>query len=195
MARDIQFLYEVAALRNIRRQWGRFLNTDFDNIAEHHFRVMWTALVIARHEKAGDIEKIMKMALVHDIAEGRTGDADYITRLYTERKEDEAIKDMLKNTSLEEEFLSIWREYEERESIESKIVKDADNIEIDFELLEQEAKGSRLPEAFHDTRVFVGENKLYTKSAKKMWQAVRDSDPTDWFIKGRNRLTAGDWKK
>jgi 5'-deoxynucleotidase YfbR-like HD superfamily hydrolase len=60
MARDIQFLYEVAALRNIRRQWGRFLNTDFDNIAEHHFRVMWTALVIARHEKAGDIEKIMK---------------------------------------------------------------------------------------------------------------------------------------
>lgn len=188
-------MYEIGSLRNIPRQWSRFLNTNFDNVAEHHFRVLWTALVIAKHEKAGDTGKIMKMALVHDITESRNGDVDYISRQYVERKEEMAIKDMLGDTVLEKEFLEAWREYEERNSIESKIVKDADNLEIDFELLEQAYKGSKLPKAFDETRQFVGKTKLYTKTAKKMWKAVRQSDPTDWFILGRNRLNSGDWRQ
>lgn len=195
MDRDIEFLFEMGSLRGLPRQWTRFLKTDFDNVAEHHFRVLWTALIIAKGEKAGDIEKIMKMALVHDITESRNGDVDYISRQYVVRKEEMAIKDMLGGTSLEKEFLEAWREYEERESIESKIVKDADNIEIDFELREQAVKGSRLPDTLEETRAFVGENKLYTKTAKQLWKAVRESNPTDWFIKGRNRFNAGDWKQ
>ena len=195
MERDIEFLFEMGSLRNMPRLWTRFLNSDFDNVAEHHFRVLWTSLVIAKHEKAGDPEKIMKMALVHDITESRNGDVDYISRQYVERKEELAIKDMLKDTSVEKEFLDVWREYEKRQSIEAKIVKDADNIEIDFELREQAAKGSSLPVTLKETRRLVGTTKLYTKSAKRIWREVNKADPTDWFMKGRNRLNSGDWKK
>ena len=195
MERDMQFLFEVSALRNIRRHWSRFLNIDFDNVAEHHFRVIWTALVIAGREKKGDTAKIIKMALVHDITESRTGDVDYISRQYVERKEELAIRDILKNTVLEKEFLEVWREYEERESIEAKIVKDADNLEIDFELRELAAKGNPSYKDLGKHRKYIRDTKFYTKTAKDLFDALPKSNPHDWHRKGRNRVNAGDWKK
>jgi putative hydrolase of HD superfamily len=192
--RDIQFLYEVGSLRYIPRMWHRYSNTDFANITEHHFRVIWIALMIAAHEKTGDTGKIVKMALVHDIAESRAGDVDDIARQYVERKQELGIEDMLGDTELADEFLKLWHEYEKRQSIESKIVKDADNIDVDLELMEQKAKGSTLPDALAETRQVVAKNKLYTKSAKKIWNTLIESSPHDWHRKGRNRLNSGDWK-
>ena len=96
MKPDINFLYEIGTIRYIDRMWKRFLNADFENLAEHHFRVAWIALVIAKHEKVDNTDKILKMALVHDIAESRTGDVDYLSRQYVERNEELGIKDILK---------------------------------------------------------------------------------------------------
>jgi putative hydrolase of HD superfamily len=192
--RDIQFLYEIGTLRFTRRQWSRFLNADFANLAEHHLRVMWLALIIAKYEKA-DINKVLKMALVHDIAESRTGDVDYISRQYVIRNEEMGLKDMLDDTAIEKDFLKLYEEYEKRESLESKVVKDADTLDVDMELNEQENRGFKLKQAWTIQRTHVGKTKLYTKTAKKFWAAIQKSDPNEWHIKGRNRLNAGDWKK
>lgn len=192
--RDIEFLYEIGCLRFIPRQWKRFLNSDFANLAEHHFRVIWLALIIAKHEKVTNTEKIIKMALVHDISESRTGDVDYLSRQYVERNEELGIEDMLKNTAIEKEFMDLWKEYEKRESIEAKIVKDADNLDVDMELAEQKARGFILSDVWRKQRKYVIENKYYTKSAKKIVDKVITSRPHDWHKNTRNRLTAGDWK-
>ena len=195
MKRDMEFLYEVGTLRFINRSWVQFLSPNFANLAEHHFRVMWLALMIAAKEGLQDTEKVVKMALVHDIAESRAGDVHYVSRQYTERNEELGIKDMLADTALEEEFLSLWQEYEDRQSMEAKIVKDADNLDIDFELSEQSAMGNTVGESFHDARKQVSQNKLYTETAQAIWQEIQDSDPHDWHRFGRNRLNSGDWKK
>jgi putative hydrolase of HD superfamily len=195
MKRDLEFLYEVGALRLIPRQWQRFHLPNVQNLAEHQYRVMWLALVIAAQEKKGDTEKILKMAMVHDIAESRTGDVDYIARQYVVRKEDEGIKDMLAGTSLKAEFLQLWHEYEARESIESKIVKDADNLDVDMELREQGARGHALGKDRKGERAWVGNNRLYTKTARQMHKDIWQSNPHDWHIKSpNNRLNGGDWK-
>ena len=195
MDRDLEFLYEIGAVRLIPRQWHRFHMGNVGDLADHHFRVLWLSLIIAAREKAKvDTEKMMKMALVHDIAESRTGDADYIARQYVIRKEDEGIKDMLEDTSLREEFLAVWHEYEQRECLEAKIVKDADNLDVDMELMEQGSQGHHLPMDWREARQNLTA-KLYTKTAKQMKQAILDSNPHDWHIKSpRNRLNGGDWK-
>jgi putative hydrolase of HD superfamily len=131
MDRDIEFLYEIGTLRLTQRQWKRFLNPDFANLADHHLRVIWIALTIAKYEKA-DANKVMKMALVHDIAESRTGDVDYLSRQYVERNSELGLEDMVKDISLEKELLDLQKEYEERKTLEAKIVKDADNLDIDL---------------------------------------------------------------
>lgn len=194
MDRDIEFLYEMGALRYIPRQWKRFANADFANLAEHHFRTMWTALIIAKYEKA-DVNKVLKMTLVHDIAESRTGDADYLARQYVTRDEELGIKDILAKTILEKtEFMDLWHELVELKTLEAKIVKDADYLDIDFELNEQDVRGFKLKYAWKTQRAWVSKNRLKTKTGKKLLEKMNKSDPNAWHLNARNRVNSGDWK-
>lgn len=192
--RDIEFLYEMGSLRFVQRTWKRFLNVDFQNLAEHHMMVTWTALLIAKHEKVTNTDRIMKMAIVHDIAESRTGDVDYLSRQYVKRDEELGIKDMLKSTELEKEFLELWEEYEDRKTIEAKIVKDADNLVVDLELREQFTKGLRTDMMFSDYRDQLEKKIFFTKTAEKLAREIKEANPHDWHRLGRNRHNAGDWK-
>lgn len=193
--RDVELLYEIGCLRFINRSWQRFLTPDFQNLAEHHFRVIWISLILAKLEGVKDTDKVMKMALIHDIAESRTGDVDYLQRQYVQRAEDMGMQDVLFSTILEDEFIKLWKEYEERKSLEARIVKDADGLDVDFELKEQEANGNQLRKHWRDSRKYAVRNRLYTKSAKKMWDQIQNSDPHDWHINARNRYNSGDWTK
>jgi putative hydrolase of HD superfamily len=195
MKRDVEFLYELGALRYMQRQWVRFHLPNVANNSEHMFRVCWIALTLAeRVGKPVDTGKIVKMAIAHDIAESRTGDVDYIARQYVERHEHEALHDMLKDTSLEKEFSKLLAEYEKRESLEAKIVKDADILDVDMELLEQASAGHKLASNWETQRDHVG-TKLFTQAAKDLQKELRAANPHDWHIQSpNNRLNGGDWK-
>lgn len=194
MVQDVNFLFEMGSIRYIDRMWRRFLNKDFANLSEHHFRVFWIAMVIAGHEKGVDTGKIAKMVMVHDIAESRAGDVDYISRQYVERNEKMGIEDILHGTSIEKEFYELWQEYEIRESLESKIVKDADNLDVDMELAEQAAQGKILKEQWVGLRTKNVKPRLFTETAKKLFDQINTTSPHDWHVNGRNRHSSGDWK-
>ena len=193
--RDVQFLYEMGTIRLIDRAWRRFLNTQSANLAEHHFRMFWIAMTIAANEKGVDTGKIAKMVLIHDIAESRTGDVDYLSRQYVVRNEELGIKDMLKGTAIEKEFMELWQEYEDRQTLEAKIVKDADNLDVDFELQEYAAQGNTLEAEFRGNRRKVSKS-LFTDTAKELYAALQsgENSPHDWHTTGRNRLNGGDWQ-
>lgn len=195
LQRDLEFLYEIGCLRHIQRTWRQFMNPNFQNLSEHILRVIWIALTLAKYEGVKNTEKIIKMALIHDLPESRSVDSHYISRQYVERFEKEALEDTLHDTAVKEEFLAIWHEYEERESIEAKIVKDADTLDVDLELKEQEYMGVKLGEDTLEGRQYVAQTKLYTESAKEFFYAIQESNPNDWHVKGKNRFTSGDWRK
>lgn len=180
LKRDLELLYEVGSLRFIERTWKQFLSPNFANLAEHHLRVVWIALLLAKYEGKGNTEKIMKMALVHDLGESRTGDLNYLTKQYASRNEDKAIKDIFKNTELEKEMVSLWHEYEGKKTIEAQIVKDADFLDVDFEIKEQESMGRKNMKNWSPRRKKISE-KFYTNSAKKIWKAIQTSKPEDWY--------------
>lgn len=192
--RDVEFLFEMGAMRHLNRLWVRLNTPEFANHAEHLFRVFWIAMIISAHE-GGDSAKIAKMALVHDIDESRATDVDIIARQYTERKELLAISDILEDTAIEEEFLALWKEYSKRESLEAKIVKDADNLDVDFELAEQMARGNNISTKHDEIREFVAKNKLYTKTAKQLYELIDKDKVHNWWRNSkRNRRHGGDWK-
>ncbi len=193
--RDLDLLYEIGTLRFIPRAWRQMLGGNFANLAEHHFRVAWIAMILAKMEGRGDTGKIVKMALVHDLAESRTGDAHYMSRLYVKRDNVGAIHDILKDTGMEKEMLELWEECEKLESIEAKIVKDADWLDVDLELREQDANGNVLEKNFRTMRVESMIPRLKTEAGKKLFDLIGNSNPHDWHIKGKNRITSGDWKK
>jgi putative hydrolase of HD superfamily len=193
--RDLDLLFELGSMRHLSRTWTQFLRGDVANLSDHIFRVVWTALIIAKYEGVTTTEKILKMALVHDVSESRTGDVHYLSREYTKRDEELAIKDVLKDTVLEEEFVALWVECEEKKTIEAQIVKDADNLDVDLELHEQPYSDPRLIDGMQRIRKEAVYPKLYTKTAKRLWKQIQTANPHDWHLKGRNRFNNGDWSK
>ncbi len=181
--RDIEFLYEIGTLKNTERSWQQFMGSGCATVLEHTCRVAFLALLIARGEKYTDEEKILKMALVHDLTEARTSDANYLTRVYMTRDEERAAHDLFQDTSLIDLNTSILREYEARKTLAAKIVKDADNLDVDFELKEMEDHGSVIARKMGSSRKIIRNKKLYTTTAKKIWDEVQKSDPVSWHIR------------
>jgi putative hydrolases of HD superfamily len=191
--RDIELLFEIGCLRFMPRIWKRFFNPDVANNSEHTFRVIWIAWLLAEYEGAGNKEKILKMALVHDITESRTGDVDYLSRQYAERKESKAISDMTKDTVFGKELATLWNEYESKKTPEAQIVKDADNLDVELELMEQKERGHSIGTIWTTQRKKLVYPKLYTKSAKKLWDKIHQSKINDWHLNADNRFNGGDW--
>ena len=191
--RDIEFLFEIGRLRFMQRLWRRFFESDVANVAEHSYRVIWIALLLAKREKVKNEEKILKMALVHDVAESRTGEVDYLSRLYTNLKEDLALSDIFDQTIFNKEFIDLWREMEEKKTVEAKIIKDADTLDVNLELREQMIQP--VSKKFEGFREKLVKPKLYTKAAKEYWTLIARGDVHDWHFKSRNRFSEGDWKK
>jgi putative hydrolase of HD superfamily len=185
--RDVDFLFEIGTLRYSTRTWNQFLNPNCQNLTEHTLRVIWVALILARYEGVKDTGKVIKMAIVHDAGESRSVDVNYLSRQYAERFEESAIHDTLEGTAIRDEFLDIWEEYERKECMEAKIVKDADYLDVELELKELEAMGNKLGQALYPTRKMVAEKKFYTESARKMWATIQKSDPHHWHLIGRKQ--------
>ncbi|MBV9159069.1 MAG: HD domain-containing protein [Candidatus Kaiserbacteria bacterium] len=187
--RDLEFLFEIGSLRNFERAWRQHAGLSVASTPEHTFRVAFLALLIAREEGLrGSDEKILKMALLHDVAETRTGDLGYVQRVYVKADDHKAASDMFADTSFGD-LEKILQEYEARSSKEAKIVKDADNLEYDLEIRELEEQGHKLPKKLAGNRRLVRDKKFYTKTAKRLWDALKRADPDAWHLK------ANKWKK
>ena len=65
--RDIEYLFEISSLRNQARGWTQQTGMKCASVLEHTVRVIFLALLLARKEGVKNEEKIMKMALVHDL--------------------------------------------------------------------------------------------------------------------------------
>src|SRR3990167_5391756 len=178
--RDIDFLFEIGTLRNVPRAWQQILTRKVQNIAEHIFRTTMIAWIIAVAEKA-DVGKVVKMCLIHDIAESRTGDIAFMHRNYVIRHEELAEKHIFEDTMIEKEAATLLKEYNERVSLEAKIVKDADNLDVDLELKELAKIGDTSAIGMQkDHRPKIRAKKLYTKTAKRMWDEIQKTNPNAW---------------
>lgn len=192
LERDIEFLYEIATMRNIQRGWRQHLGTDCANVLDHTIRVQWLALILARMEsgpdKKVDEEKVLKMALLHDAPETRTSDLSYVQKVYADEKEDKAAHDMFEGTIMTDFYSDIFKEYNERQTLEAKIVKDADNLDVDMELYELAERGSQLPGKWKSHRQLIRDEKLYTDSAKKIWDNLSKIDVGQWHLNANKWL-------
>lgn len=179
--RNLDFLYQLGSLRHIQRAWRQYFATDVATDLEHTMRVVFTALILAKMEKRGDEEIIMKMAIVHDLAESITGDLTPVQKKYVEIDEERAVEDMFRGTSLEE-YIELIARYQKRECIESQMVKDADNLDIDIEMREMADRGHLLPAQWRDGRMKMRDTRLYTESAKEIFDAIQTSNSSAWRI-------------
>lgn len=184
--KNIDLIYEIGSLRFLERTWKQFFQTPVANDAEHSFRTCWLALLIAKEEGVKDESKILKMALMHDAEETRVPDTNYLSKIYSTRDELRAVQDMFQGTVFEKEFIELHQELKEKKTIESQIVKDADILDVDFEIQEQYYKGNLLKKIWLEKRRETAKS-LYTKTAKRIWKELYEVNPQQWHLNTFNK--------
>jgi len=105
-------------------------------------------MVIADLKKL-DTEKIIRMALMHDLGEAIIGDWDALqTKLNgkieeKQRKENEALQKILAllPKELEEKYTKIWKELVQGETAESRMFRQLDRLEVLMQAVEYEKEG------------------------------------------------------
>ncbi len=180
------FLFEIGTLRKLPRAHRQTLLTEdvTDNISSHKFRVTWIGWFLAQLEKANPY-KVVMMCLLHDIPETRSNDQNWVHKRYVKVFEDEIIAEQLQDIPGDKELQTIFKEYEERETLESKVAKDADIIDQILLLKEHMHTGNKEAESWLHLDDFQSKSAqykgLHTKSAKKLAQEIATSNVSDWW--------------
>lgn len=179
---DINFLFEIGTLRRTARTWNQFFGNDVANVAEHTIRMSRIAMILAKHEWVTNLWHILKLVLVHDVGEIRSTDLHYFSKQYVVRNEEKAIQDTFGKVNIGEEFIALWHEAEGRETIESKIMKDADTLDPDFEIMEKMYEGHKIAEIRKEDRLNRINATLFTETAKKLQREIYESNPHEWHL-------------
>ena len=132
---QIEFIREIDKLKYIFRK-TKLINSDRpENDAEHSWHLAMMAIVLAGHANEPiDLEKVMKMVLIHDIVEIDSGDVFVYDTAKNHDNFDEELKAARRIFGIlpkeqAEEFLNIWIEFEEMKTPESKFARSLDRLE------------------------------------------------------------------
>lgn len=117
-----------------------------ESVADHSWRISLMAMVTGASITHGiDANKILQMALVHDLAESTVGDITPHCGVSDDDKHAMELEAMTKLTNRlgghGKKFLELWQEYEKGESMEAKLCKDLDKLEMILQALEYEMDG------------------------------------------------------
>jgi putative hydrolase of HD superfamily len=183
--RIANFLYEIGTMRKLMRMHRQVLLTDdmSDSIASHSYRVGMIAWFLAKEEGA-DLYKTVMMGLIHDLAEARTGDHNWVHKKYVKIFGHEINEEQL-GTLPFPDLKHLVEEYEERKTKESILVKEADTLDQILLLREYAWSGNKEAEVWLHGK---GGNKeatqlsrLKTDIGKKLGQAIYEVNPSDWW--------------
>ncbi len=173
-------LFEVKMLKEIPRAGYHFLGTGKESVAEHCFSTTFIAYVMARLTPEADPLRLISMCLVHDLAEARTGDLNYVQKKYVKADEEKAIADATGKLPFGKDIEGLVAEFNGQKTLEAKLAHDADQISFILDLKSLSDTGGKTPEKWLPFVV----NRLKTDLGKKLAAAITIRNWDDWWIEG-----------
>jgi putative hydrolase of HD superfamily len=129
---------------------------DVESVADHSFSTCALSLLVADLEvqngKHVNVERVLRLALLHDLSESLTFDIskEYLEYLGPSGKAIKAelehaawkhITDDLKESKLRRSYSRLQREFDAGQTLESKIVRAADGLDILLQVIQYRRKG------------------------------------------------------
>ncbi len=182
MKQLVNFLFEVGMLKKTPRTGYQFLGSGRESVAEHSFRTAVIGYLLSQQEPGADPYKITLMCLFHDFHEARTGDHNYVNKKYVRVDEDKAVQDLSKDLPFGDDIISLTREFNEGDSLEARISRDADQLDLILELKEQQDLGNRSAKDWLGYAL----KRLHTESAKGLAEEAMNTAYTDWWFEKKS---------
>ncbi|MDT4967247.1 MAG: hypothetical protein QOJ64_1984 [Acidobacteriota bacterium] len=153
----IATLIELQRLKGLERTgWMlRGIAAGAESVADHSYGVVVAAMLLAdeliARGVAIDVEKVLRLAVLHDWAEVRVGDmprtaTGYFGADVRRRAERSAFDDIVREIGTEatsQRYSALHEDYEERRTLEARLVKAADVIDLLVQTLAFERAGKR----------------------------------------------------
>lgn len=174
--RFADFLYEVGTLARTTRSGFGFLLSGKQNVAEHTNRTVFIAIVLASQYPEADLLEVVLMAQFHDATETRVTDLNHVHQKYVTRNEALAQTDLLKGLPFEKQINELLDKYIIKDSLEAKIVKDADNLELLLALRENDQGNPQIK--YWCNKTF---KRLQTDAGIALGQSIMNTDPWNWW--------------
>ena len=115
---------------NTRHSWTS--NGKHESVADHSWRLALMAMLVRDEYPELDMDKVIKMCLIHDLGEAFTGDIP----CFEKKKEDESKEEKILNDWIntfpepyKSEFICFIQEMDERKTKEAMLYKALDNLE------------------------------------------------------------------
>ena len=188
ISRAVQFLFEVGMLKKTPRSGFQFLGTGEESVAEHSFRTAVAGYVLATMTAGADASRVVMMCLFHDLPEARTGDHNYVNKRYVTADETGALSDQVRGLTFGPDITALIEEFNALETLEARIARDADQIDLILDLKTELDTGNRRAEAW----LSFAQKRLLTENGIRMARAIlhAESDAwwfdkeTDWWVNG-----------
>lgn len=135
LAKAIDFIIKIDALKKVQRKTHIVGGDRLENSAEHSWHLMMMAMALQNfaNDKI-DLFKTLKMLAVHDLGEAGGQDVylyDTAGRQAAEKNEQQTMQNLcaLLPQDLADEFMSLWQEFADGQSVESKFARALDRFE------------------------------------------------------------------
>jgi len=170
----IDFLNKIEKLKcNTRHSWtssGRQ-----ESVAEHSWRLSVMAMLCADVYPSIDINKVIKMCLIHDFGEAITGDIpSFIKSKDDEKKEENAVIELISLLPYDtkEELASLFEEMNAMNTDEARLFKSLDNVEAVISHNEADIS-TWIPLEYEENLIYGSENCQWSDWIRQLREQVR----------------------
>ena len=174
-------VFEAAVVKRMKRTGWMILGDNDEGVGEHSFMTCVIAYFLAKQLKA-NMETVMVMSVFHDFHEARTGDLDKIAKFYMTRDQDKANRDIFKG--VDDELLKTLDVYEQKQTLEARIVYEANVIAFAVELKLLIEKGNVHAKEWMDANL----KRIRIPEAVALAENLAKSNSQDWWITIRKTL-------
>lgn len=185
------FLFEVGMLNKTPRTGFQFLGSGKESVAEHVLRTIFIGYALCKLEPDVDELRVLKICLVHDLPEARTGDMNYVSKKYVTVDEEKAVRELTDTLFFGDDIKGAIDEFNGKKTRESLLARDADQLALILQLKEYGDLGNKYSREWIEFAL----KRLYTDTAKKLADKILKTDSSawwfkdesDWWVNGNNR--------
>lgn len=171
------FLFELRILKYIKRAGLFYLKGPVEeSVAEHSFYVSLIGWILAKLEEVNQ-DKVLRMCLVHDIAETRGGERNLINKFYTKVSDESKIaKEMAED--VDSEIPALVKEFWLGKEKEVQVAKDADVLAQMLTEKDCLDLGNTKAKKWLEASL----KRLRTKSGKELGKELIEADADRWWM-------------
>ena len=173
------FLFEVGMLSRTPRSGYQFLGSGKESVAEHILRTVFVGYTLCKMDGSLDELRVLKMCILHDLPEARTGDMNYVNKKYVNVDEGKAVLELTENLFFGKDIKEAIEEFNRKETREALVARDADQIALILQLKECGDLGNK----YSDEWISFAIQRLCTENGKRLSERIINTDSSQWWFK------------